>query len=258
MKFKSHLTPIASTVIACILLFGSSAVNAGWEELEDALFDDDPKLALKEAKACASSDARCQYILGMLHEDGRGTPVNFKAAAVWYRKAAEQGYPPAQYFLGLSYANGRGVPKDEGQAVAWYRKAAEQGYAKAQFDLGVSYDKGQGVPKNEVEALGWYTKAADQGHAGALYSLAVRWANGRGPSKDDDQVGAKNLVVAYALCHIAAEKGHEAAKTNLPMFATPMSRHDLRKAEDLSMRLLRSESVIADLNAYLRANPSPQ
>jgi len=55
------------------------------------------------------------------------------------RKAAEQGDAKAQYNLGAMYDNGRGVPQNDAEAVAWYRKAAEQGEAKAQSDLATKY-----------------------------------------------------------------------------------------------------------------------
>lgn len=52
-------------------------------------------------------------------------------AAVEMRVHAEQGEAKAQYALGSSSFYGRGVPKDDAAAALWYRKAAEQGYAKA-------------------------------------------------------------------------------------------------------------------------------
>jgi TPR repeat protein len=52
---------------------------------------------------------------------------------------AEKGEAVSQYNLGVMYDNGRGVPKDYKEAVKWFRKAAEQGHAKAHFNLGVMY-----------------------------------------------------------------------------------------------------------------------
>ena len=60
---------------------------------------------------------------------------DFKEAAKWYRKAAEQGHVSAQYNLGYMYHSGKGVTQDYGEAVKWYRKAAEQGEAEAQYSL---------------------------------------------------------------------------------------------------------------------------
>ena len=44
------------------------------------------------------------------------------------------------------YRQGHGVPQDYAQAAVWYRKAAEQGDAGAQFNLGTMCYSGRGVP----------------------------------------------------------------------------------------------------------------
>jgi TPR repeat protein len=61
------------------------------------------------------------------------------------------------------YADGQGVARDEAQAAVWLRKAADQGLPRAQYKLGVMYEKGQGVAQDNAQALAWYRKAADQG-----------------------------------------------------------------------------------------------
>jgi hypothetical protein len=50
------------------------------------------------------------------------------------------------------YDQGHGVPQDYAQAAIWYRKAAEQGLALAQSNLGVLYEEGRGVPKDYAQA----------------------------------------------------------------------------------------------------------
>ena len=75
-------------------------------------------------------------------------------------KEAEQGDASAQYFVGLMYDNGRGVPQDYKEAVRWYRAAAEQGHSNAQNNLGFTYHWGQGIPQNYVQAHMWYNLAA--------------------------------------------------------------------------------------------------
>ena len=52
------------------------------------------------------------------------------------RQSAEQENTQAQFILGLMYDLGDGVPQDHQQAAVWYRKAAEQGHASAQSYLG--------------------------------------------------------------------------------------------------------------------------
>ena len=69
--------------------------------------------------------ARAQNNLGVMHENGRGVPINVIEALKWYRLAAEQGYAGAQNNLGMIYALGRpGVPQDTVRAHMWLSLAA--------------------------------------------------------------------------------------------------------------------------------------
>jgi TPR repeat protein len=53
------------------------------------------------------------------------------------------------------FETGRGVPRNYTEAAMWYRRAAEQGDSLAQYSLGLLYDRGFGVPRNVVEAAKW-------------------------------------------------------------------------------------------------------
>ena len=88
-------------------------------------------------------DARTAYDKGDYEE----------ALEIW-RSLADQGNAKAQFNLGLMYDNGRGVTQDDKEAVKWYKLAANQGNAKAQFNLGVMYDNGEGVTQDDKEADG--------------------------------------------------------------------------------------------------------
>ncbi len=90
-----------------------------------------------------------------------------------FRPLAEQGNARAQYNLGVMYENGRGVPQDYAKALQWYRKAAEQGVALAQNNLGVMYRKGRGV-LGDPEA-GRPARGADRGPPEPLSEEACRW-----------------------------------------------------------------------------------
>ena len=65
-----------------------------------------------------------------------GVEENHALAVQWLRKAAEQGDARAQYFLGRMYDDGRGVSQDNAEAAKWYRKAVDQGDVDAQVYLG--------------------------------------------------------------------------------------------------------------------------
>jgi TPR repeat protein len=77
-------------------------------------------------KAAIGGNAQAQYMLGMMYEDGQGVSRDYQQAMLWFRIAADQGYPPAQRGIGFLYSNGLGVTQDYNQALSWYRKAAAQ------------------------------------------------------------------------------------------------------------------------------------
>jgi HJR/Mrr/RecB family endonuclease len=102
---------------------------------------------------------------------------DYKNAAFWYRKTAEQGYAIGQNNLGLMYERGWGVPQDDKEAAIWYHKAAEQGNASAQKNLGWLYENGRGLQRDLKEAIKWYQLAKNQGDVFAysrLPSLMVK------------------------------------------------------------------------------------
>ncbi len=76
----------------------------------------------------------------------------------------------AAFDTGFNFLKGRGgVDRDYKQAAEWFSKAAEQGHADAQYNLGELYNKGRGVKKNKKTAQKWYKAAAEQGHVKAKY-----------------------------------------------------------------------------------------
>ena len=63
------------------------------------------------------------------------------------------------------------MAQDYKKAAEWSAKAAEQGDANGQFSLGGMYLHGFGVAENEEKAIELLTKAAAQGHAFAKQTL---------------------------------------------------------------------------------------
>ena len=130
-----------------------------------------------------------QYNLGWMYAFGKGVPKNYKKAAKWFRKAAEdeEGYVQAKWQLGEMYYKGQGVPQDYWEAMKWFRKAAkqeveamkwfreeaEQGDDLAQFELGVMYSLGEGVPKNFIESYAWSLLAKANGHKEASQMISL-------------------------------------------------------------------------------------
>jgi len=112
--------------------------------------------------AAEQGDAKAQFTLGEMYDQGRGVEQDYAEAAKWYQKSAKQGNADAQYSLGWMYAVGRGVTRDDAEAVKWYRQAAEQGHTVAQVNLGMMYAEGRGVAQNDAEAAKWYAKVGEQ------------------------------------------------------------------------------------------------
>lgn len=79
---------------------------------------------IKLSALAIKGDAQAQADLGQLLEKGRGTAVDPKEAAEWYRKAADQGNQDGQHRLGALYAQGLGVTRDLVEAYMWLSIAA--------------------------------------------------------------------------------------------------------------------------------------
>ena len=159
-----RLLPILLTLV--VLLFSPTE---GWsQEFQvglDAAERGDYATALREWTPLAEQgDAKAQYNLGVMYENGQGVPQDYKTAVKWFTLAAEQGYDFAQFNLGLMYNNGEGVLQDYATARKWFTLAAGQEHASAQYNLGLmSYD-GDGVPQDYVYAHMWGNIAASNGN----------------------------------------------------------------------------------------------
>lgn len=128
-------------------------------------------------KSGLDGDCPLMYCCGQAHEKILRHQAK---SAVWFQRAADQGYAPAQHALALRFHHGKGVVKNGMKAVQWYRRAAEQGFADAQHDLAECYRMGDIVPQNFKEAVAWYRRAVDQNHAEAQHSLGVCYYYGQG------------------------------------------------------------------------------
>ncbi len=140
----------ASVLVIFILALGiASCTETATREQK---FGDMLRLAEK-------GDARAQYTMGLMYEQGYGVTPDQGKAVTWFEKAAEKGETNAQYHLGSLYNHGQGVPRDLTQAAKWYTRAAEQGDTSAQAALGNMYLSGEGVPKDSAKAAYWHKKS---------------------------------------------------------------------------------------------------
>ncbi len=132
-----------------------------------------PDVVGRMRSAADGGDALAQSRLGRAYENGNGVPADSERAHVWYRKAADQRFPPAEFAVGMDYARGHGVQLDNEEAVEWVRRAATQGHALAQYSLGMAYAMGKGIERDGRASIPWFRKAADQGLAEAQFKFAL-------------------------------------------------------------------------------------
>ena len=104
----------------------------------------------------------------------------YEKALEYFKEAAELGDPLAQYFTASMHDEARGTPLDYARAAFWYGLAAEQGDPSAQCRLGQMYRDGEGVGKDSEKSLYWFTKAAEQGCLGAPPHLRTKYAKKKG------------------------------------------------------------------------------
>jgi TPR repeat protein len=154
-----------------------------------------------------------QTAYGYLYFEGLVVPQDYSEAAIWIRKAADQGHPEAQALLGLMYdgAGMLGVPYDRARAIELYLEAAEKGVGVAQFELSRKYLIGAGVPKDETIAFEWLSRAAAQGFAEAQYEIGQYYFHGFFNTPKSEAFGCLWSCAA-------AQQGHEDAQQNAPIF----------------------------------------
>lgn len=88
-----------------------------------------PARAFELLSEVASADLSSAYAhLGVLYEEGVGTPASLPKALEWYRKGVDAGKPEAEFRLALLMRDGRGVPRDAKAAAEMLKKAAQQGH----------------------------------------------------------------------------------------------------------------------------------
>ncbi len=86
--------------------------------------------------------------------------ANYATALKVWLPSAQGGDKVAQTHVGEIYEKGLGTAPDYASAALWYRKASDQGYARASINLGFLYEQGLGVARDEATALKLYRKAA--------------------------------------------------------------------------------------------------
>jgi len=152
-------------LFAALVILALPARAADFEKGMAAAQAGDFATALAEWKPLAEAgEARAQFNMAVLYDNGYGVEKDLTEAEKWFRLAAEQGLAMAQYNLGFMYAAGRGVERDVEEAAKWYWQAAEQGMPVAQYNLATLFISPRSLPQDYVNAYMWLEIAAALGY----------------------------------------------------------------------------------------------
>jgi len=104
------------------------------------------------------------------------------------------------------YFRGEGISRDYRLAADWFQKAAEQNDAMAQGNLGFLYQNGFGVLLNYSEAYKWFTLAANNGSPSSGRALRALMQIMTKPQVRDGQARVSNWVSHHNSLELAAQK----------------------------------------------------
>jgi len=181
---------------ACFLLFANAGLTTdkadvyykgairlhGAENLEK-VFD-------LYARSAEWGHAISQYNLAMMYSNGESVNVDYQQAVYWFKKSAQQGFPPAQHRLGeMYYFEKGGLPRDLDMAVALFEKGAQRNDPDAQMNLAMLYGTGEGLSADPEKALFWIRRASEGGHQTAADYLEVLSASEDGRFTPGQQSG---------------------------------------------------------------------
>ncbi|MEH6524947.1 MAG: tetratricopeptide repeat protein [Sneathiella sp.] len=270
MSSKSHsryLARISRIIVGfaavCVFATGtlsSSIVQAldfesGWKLYQQGRFVEAYEIWEPLAE---SGDAKAQFNLAVLYEQGRGVDPDSAKSAYWNNQAVEAEYPPAlhnlalsllaekknieaidylrqaaekdfaasQYTLGKIHQFGIGIPENQDLAFQYIEMAAESGLANAQYNLGKMYRDGYGVNVDDTVSAKWFEAAANQGYGKAQNSISSKYGMGQGVAKDNVQ------ALKWAI--LAARNGIIGAIQKQEFFRARMNSDDISEAEALA------------------------
>lgn len=87
MSFLHNRGSMSATIICLLVVFGCATLttDAAAADYDKPVFDFQHKLAVK-------GNAKAQYFLAQMYEQGRGTLANAELARHWYELARRNGY----------------------------------------------------------------------------------------------------------------------------------------------------------------------
>ncbi|MFZ6770009.1 SEL1-like repeat protein [Undibacterium sp. Di26W] len=207
-------------------------------------------------RAAELGDSNAQYALGNQYQQGEHLEKNLALAFNYFERAAGQKQAAALHAAGLCLESGSGVEQNMEKAIAFFQRAADLYDMQAIFKMAelyeAGYEAGNIVEKNLGKAFSCYKLAADDYDFAqkelAKYKVAFMYEHGLGvaqqynkaleyyeamksiyPPADYRQgmmykmgLGTRESLEKARPCfELAAEHGHEEARRELALLATP-------------------------------------
>jgi localization factor PodJL len=194
--------------------------------------------------ALSAGSPAAAYEMGSRFAEGRGVPINFQQAALWFDRAAKAGSVPGLFRLAVLYERGQGVAKDLQEARRLYLAAADNGHAKAMHNLAVMYVQAIDGKPDFAAAARWFQKAANHAVADSQYNLGILLSRGVGVDQ--------NLPEAYKWFALAAARGDREAANRRDDVAALLDAQSLNAAR-LAVQAFVAEAPQADS----MTNPEP-
>ncbi len=148
----------------------------------------------------AEGESFADYMLGCMFCDIDEVKDVDKGVVYW-RKAAEAGYPDAQYKLAYHCCEAQDDDESKAEGKKWMEAAAEQGQDDALYllasclmkdnEVGASdWEYDPGYEQDTQKGLEYMKRAAEEGNYAALACLAQCYQKGKYVEKDDNQAFA--------------------------------------------------------------------
>ncbi len=175
--------------------FPKAAVALGF--INDTVDDDYQNAIVNYQLAANQGDITAQYNLGLMYEFGKGCPVDYKAAEMYYLRASKANHNQAMAQLGALDMDDSSNFSNPKRSLRWYQKAAQLHNADALYQLGLLSETGALFKINLKQASQYYQEAAKQGHMKAMFALARLYQYGLAGEKNLDEAFnyIKNLQI---------------------------------------------------------------
>lgn len=113
-----------------------------------------------------------EFTMALFYKYGWGRPVNKVIACSWHHKAAESNIPAAQHFYADCLREGFPKKRAPEKAAIWYKRAADNGHIISLCSLAGLYIAGDGVVKDTQHGLALCKQAAATGISEAMLRVA--------------------------------------------------------------------------------------